>query len=178
MIRISFHRHAQTEDNVAGVASGHRDAQLTSVGRARASTEWHERFANESFDVIFTSDTQRAHETASLIFAGRGIPIIQDARLRECNYGDLEGHPQSEIAAVRGRGPNESFPNGESYVEVASRMAEFLGQLGKEWDGRRVMIVGHRATSWTLKHFAEGVPLGDALESPLTMSANFEYDPG
>ncbi len=42
---------------------------------------------HKHYVVVFTPDLGRAVETMSFAFAGADIPIIQDARLRECNDG-------------------------------------------------------------------------------------------
>ena len=179
MIEIWCAGHAQTHDNVAGVASGHGDVALTDEGRNHARTVLRERYANESFDVIFTSDTQRAYDTARLIFEGRGIPIVQDVRLRQCDYGDLTGRPQSEIAAARTAAIAAPFSNGESYQQVAQRMCAFLDDLSHHHDGKRVMIIGHRATFWTLRHWLKSVALADAVGAPVAeIPEIFEYGQG
>ena len=95
MVAIWYEAHAQTHDNAGGVASGHRDVGLTDLGREQARGPKRARYRGEHFDVVLTSDTQRAYDTARLMFEGRGIPIVQDARLRECDYGDLEGEAAS-----------------------------------------------------------------------------------
>jgi len=68
--------HAQTYHNAAGLASGHYDVALTEQGREDAQTVLRTRYAGQHFDVVFTSDTQRAYDTACLIFAGRLLPIL------------------------------------------------------------------------------------------------------
>ena len=103
--------------------------------------------------MVYTSDTQRAYDTACLMFAGRPIPILQDARLRECDYGDFEGRPRPEIKAARPAAIHEPFPHGESYAQVAVRMRSFLAQLAAERDGQQLMLVGHAATLWMLEHW-------------------------
>jgi broad specificity phosphatase PhoE len=40
---------------------------------------------------VFTSDLARAVQTAEIAFAGSDLPIRRDQRLRECNYGRLNG---------------------------------------------------------------------------------------
>ena len=70
MIEIWYERHAQTHDNVVGLASGHRNVALTEVGREQARTILRQKYAEERFDIVFTSDTQRAYETARLVFEG------------------------------------------------------------------------------------------------------------
>lgn len=163
MIDIWFERHAQTHHNVAGLASGHADVALTAHGREDARSILRSRYASQHFDVVFTSDTQRAYDTAGLIFAGRPIPIVRDARLRECDYGDFEGRPRVDMEAARPLAIDVPFPHGESYAQVAVRMRSFLTQLAAECDGQRVLLVGHAATLWMLAHWLRDRPLAEVV---------------
>ena len=167
MVVIWYERHAQTHDNVAGVASGYRDVALTDLGREQARGVMAKRYAGVHFDAVFTPDRQRAYETAQLIFEGRGIPVMQDTRLRACDYGDLEGRPRAEMSAARVNAVNEPFPNGESYDQVAQRVLSFLEELAVLHDGKQVMIVGTGGTLPVLQHLINGIPLSEALGSPL-----------
>ena len=159
MIDLWFEAHAQTYHNAADLASGHYDVALTEQGREQARSVLRARHAGQHFDRAFTSDTQRAYETACLIFADRPIPILQDARLRECDYGDFEGRPRAEMEVARLSAIYTPFPRGESYLQVAERMRCFLAQLAVECDGQRVMLVGHGATLWMLEHWLRALPL-------------------
>jgi len=159
MIDIWFEAHAQTYHNAAGLASGHYDVALTDQGREHAQTVLRARYTGQHFDVVFTSDTQRAYDTAGLIFAGRPVPILRDARLRECDYGAFEGRPRVEMEKARLSAISTPFPQGESYVQVAVRMHSFLVQLAAERDGQQVMLVGHAATLWMLEHWLHARPL-------------------
>lgn len=163
MIAILFVGHAETVDNAAGVASGHGNPPLTDRGREYASTTLRARYRDQEVDVVFTSDTQRAFDTARLIFEGRGVAIRQDARLRECDYGDLEGRPRHEMEAARERAVTAGFPHGESYVQVAERMRRFLDDLADRHDGENVFLVGHRATLVMLEHWIAGRGLDQAV---------------
>lgn len=163
MIDIWFEAHAQTYHNAAGLASGHYDVALTEHGREHARSVLRKRYADQHFDVVFTSDTQRAYDTACLICAGRALPILRDARLRECDYGDLEGRPRAEMETARLSAIGAPFPHGESYTQVATRMHSFLGQLAAERDGQQVLIVGHGATLWMLEHWLRARPLAEVV---------------
>lgn len=175
MIRIWVEGHEQTHD--VGIASGHKDVELTDVGRERARTVLREKYAGFGLDMVFTSDMQRAYETAQLAFEGRDIPIVKDARLRECDYGELTGAPQPEIAAIRPQTIDRPFPGGESYTQVAERHRQFLDHLTTLPDVKRVMLIGHRSTFWMLRHWLKGVPLREAVNSPITERPEvFEYD--
>ena len=163
MIEIRVEGHALTPHNEAGLASGHADVPLSEAGIEHARTKRRHRFANESFDVIYTSDTQRAYETARLIFADRDISIIQDARLRECDYGDYEGLPRSEMEAARPSSHSVPFPNGESYQMVAIRMRDFLDDLVTRGSPQRTLLVAHLATIWMLEYWIEGRALDEVV---------------
>jgi broad specificity phosphatase PhoE len=163
MIDLWVETHAETYHNAAGLASGHIDVALTAHGREQAQTVLRTRYATQPFDVVFTSDTQRAYDTACLIFAGLSVPILQDARLRECDYGDLEGHPRVEIDSARLSAIHTPFLHGESYTQVAVRMRSFLAQLATERDGQQVLLIGHAATLWTTRHLVQRSPLEDVV---------------
>jgi broad specificity phosphatase PhoE len=177
MIEILFEGHAQTHHNAIGVASGHYDVALTDKGREQASSAGRQHYANAHFDAVFTSDTQRAFHTAGLIFAGRDIPIMQDARLRECDYGDFEGRPRSEMEAARPSAIRQPFPNGESYEQVALRMRDFLRRLAATYDGKRVLLVGHMATLWMLEHWLRHIPLAEAVGNEADRSRLYLLNP-
>ena len=129
MITIEFEGHATTTDNEASVASGHNDVALSERGRHQAAGEKRRRYENIKFDAVFTSDLSRAYDTAKLMFAGRDIPVIQDPRLRECDYGDLTQRPRAEMEAVRAQSISNPFPKGESLEQVMDRMKSFIDDL-------------------------------------------------
>ena len=119
--------------------------------------------------------TARAVETAEIAFAGSALPIHRDARLRECNYGDLNGALVAELDAVRLRHVDEPFPGGESYRAAVARMGELLDELAAERDGERVLLIGHSATRWALDHLANGVPLEELIAAPFDWQEGWVY---
>ena len=159
MITIYFEGHATTSDNEASVASGHNDVDLSERGRHQAAGEKRRRYENIEFDTVFTSDLSRAYDTAKLMFEGKDIPIIQDARLRECDYGDLTQRPRAEMEAVRAQSILEPFPNGESLEQVMDRMKSFINDLSQTYRDQQVLIIGHSGTLWGLENNINGVPL-------------------
>src|SRR5437867_11304197 len=121
MIDLWCEMHAETYHNTADLASGHYDVALTDHGREHAQSVLRARYAGQHFDVVFTSDTQRAYDTACLIFTDRPIPIRRDARLRECDYGEFEGRPRVEMEMARLSAISTPFPTGESYAQAAEQ---------------------------------------------------------
>jgi broad specificity phosphatase PhoE len=163
MIDIWFEYHAETHHNAAGLASGHYDVALTNRGREHAQSVLRARYSAQHFDAAYTSDTQRAYDTARLMTAGRGIPILRDARLRECDYGVFEARPRTEMEAARLSAIHTPYPEGESYRQVAERMRSFLTDLANERDGQCIMIIGHGATLYTLNHWLRRMSLEEAI---------------
>lgn len=170
MITIIFEAHGTTFDNEAHLASGHNDVELSSLGIKQAK-ELGERYKYDHFDVIFCSDLQRSYKTAEIAFGNR-FPIIKDKRLRECDYGDLTRHPSDEVEPQKAARINRPFPNGESYEQASKRMKEFLDDLKKNYDGKKVMVIGHRSTQYGLEHWIKGISLKDLV------STLFKWQPG
>ena len=88
---------------------------------------------------------------------------MHDARLRECDYGNFEGRPRTEMELARAAAIRVPFPHGESYEQVAVRMRIFLEELAAERDGQQVLLIGHSATLWMLDHWLRDRPLEAAV---------------
>lgn len=175
MVTIVFEAHSTTTDNEAHLSSGWNDVALSPLG-IRQSHELGARYAGDRIDAIYCSDLQRAVRTAEIAFADRGWPIIQDPRLRECDYGDLTQKPSELVTAEKPRRISTPFPNGESYEDTAARMRAFLEDLLRERDGQRVMVIGHRATQYGLEHWIRGVPLADVVAAPWAWQPGWTYE--
>jgi broad specificity phosphatase PhoE len=168
-VEIIFEFHSTSSDNEAGSASGWRDPPLSAKGRAQAR-ELGERRQREQIDAVFCSDLGRAIETAEIAF-GEHIRIHADRRLREYDYGTLTGSPREVIHAERPRRLDTPFPDGESFRDVARRVRSFLDDLARDWDGKRVVVIGHGATRLALDHLLGGLSLEDAGSQPSTWEA-------
>ena len=94
-VKIAYFVHGTTIDNEAHRATGQNQGVLSEVGR-RQSCELGKRINLDEIDVVFCSDLQRAIDSAGLIFEDKK-DIIQDSRIRECNYGKLNGMDSSLI---------------------------------------------------------------------------------
>lgn len=147
-VSITYFVHGTTIDNENGVSSGWFDAELSPKG-IEQSKALPGQIDGKKFDVVFCSDLKRAMESAKLAFDGR-VPIMADARLRECNYGDYNAMLSSVVEPMQENMVRERFPNGESYEDVKVRMADFLKFLKENYDGRSVAIVAHKAPQLAL----------------------------
>lgn len=139
-IQIIYFVHGTTYDNAMGKCSGWKQVELTDIGKERA-IKLGEIRKDTHFDIIFTSDLVRAIDSANLAFPN--VKKIQDRRLRECNYGDLDGKNKSLI--VYEEHIKEPFPNGESLRDVENRIKDFIHFLKENYEGKTIGIVAHRA---------------------------------
>lgn len=174
MITIIFETHSTTFDNENHVSSGHFEAELSPLG-IKQSGELGDRYKDVNIDAIFCSDLQRSFNTANIAFPGRNIPIIKDFRLRECDYGNLTRHPSSEVDAEKPLHIVTPFPGGESYVQTAARVLDFLEDLAKDYDGKTVMIIGHRATQYGLNQWIGGKWPDEAVTAPWKWQPGWTY---
>jgi broad specificity phosphatase PhoE len=153
-VRITYFVHATTTDNEGGLATGWQPGTLSERGREQAG-ELGRLLANQTFDAVFCSDLQRAVETAQIAFGDR-YQIAQDARLRECNYGDLTGSPSPGFKQRLAEYLDTPFANGESYRDIEKRVGEFLTSLRPAHTGGHVAIVAHQAPQLALDVLIRG----------------------
>lgn len=173
-IELVYETHSTTTDNEAGIATGWLEGRLSETGRAQAKA-LGERRRDDGLAAVFTSDLRRAVETAEIAFAVSGIPVRHDARLRECDYGELNGGPAAEIERERLRRIDEPFPGGESYRQVVERTRSFLNDLIPELDGSRVLLIAHSANRWALQHLLLGIPLEEVIVAPFEWQEGWLY---
>jgi broad specificity phosphatase PhoE len=179
VITLVYETHSTTTDNEAGIATGWNQGQLSEIGRRQAEALGARR-RDDGIAAVFTSDLRRAVETAEIAFAGLGIPVHEDWRLRECNYGDLNGAPVAEIDAERLRRIEEPFPGGESYHDVVVRTRSFLEDLPAELEGACILLIAHSANRWALQHLLEDRELAELIAVPFDWQEGWLYrlDPG
>jgi broad specificity phosphatase PhoE len=84
-VRITYFVHGTTTDNLKEISSGWYDVELSEKG-IQQSIDLKDQIKDKKFDVVFCSDLKRAVDSAKLTFENE-VEIVQDSRLRECNYG-------------------------------------------------------------------------------------------
>ena len=171
-VTLVYETHATTEDNEAGIATGWLPGRLSAIGREQARA-LGERRRDDGIAVVYTSDLRRAVETAEIAFTGSDLPVVVDARLRECNYGELAGTPDPiENRAARVDNP---YPGGESWRQAVERVVGFLDNVRCELDGQRVLVIGHSATRLALEVVTTGAGLVEVMAEPFVWQPGWEY---
>lgn len=121
-----------------------------------------QNISKEKFDAVFTSDLKRAIDSAKINFEDTQYELIQDKRIRECNYGDLNGADESFVRYDEHI--EKAFPNGESLLDVEKRITEFLGFLKQNYEGKHVAIVAHKAPQLAIEKIVFHKTWKNALE--------------
>lgn len=159
-------RHGETDWNRENRIQGGVDIPLNEAGRAQARCA-AERLADLRFDAAYSSDLNRAVETAELILAGRGLSARPDPRLREFAYGDWEGLTWKDIEADwpeqlarRRADPNYPPPGGERTHDFSARIAGMLYHIRDEHpEGGRVLVVSHGGSMAMMAVVAFDLPI-------------------
>ena len=121
-------RHGETPASRDGVLAGWADVPLTPRGVAQAEAV-RPALEGEAFAQAWCSDLQRAVDTARLAWGD----ARRDSRLREINFGELEGHawaaldPDVRRSFVEFNGFHPA--GGESLSQVRERVHGFLAEL-------------------------------------------------
>lgn len=159
-VKVIYFVHGTTYDNASERCSGWKQVELNELGKEQAKNLGEVR-KDTKFDVLFTSDLVRAIDSANIAFPDYDKKV--DERLRECNYGDYDG--ESKNLVVYEEHITNSFPNGESLKEVEERINDFIKYLKKEYDGKTVGIVAHRAPQLAFEVLTKNLTWEEALKN-------------
>jgi 2,3-bisphosphoglycerate-dependent phosphoglycerate mutase len=146
--RLLLVRHGQTIHNVAGIAQGWNDSELSDEGRSQVK-RLAERLAHSDATGIYSSSLGRALSTAEVIADATGLPIVPLDDLREMNYGRWEGRSFLDIhrddEEIYRRWIDDegcrSPGGGESHADVRIRMERAFARISAE--SSRPIVISH-----------------------------------
>ena len=163
-------RHGRTDWNDRHKLQGRTDIPLNAEGR-RMAEKAAEEYRDIPLDLCYCSPLIRARETAEIVLKGRGVPILEDERLREMSFGDYEGlensfsipdcpvnviflHPEQYTASVGGA---------ETFGELFARTGAFLREVAVPLvaQGKDILIVGHGAMNLSIISQVRSLPRKD-----------------
>ena len=153
MTRLLLVRHGLTDHNIDRRVAGYTDVDLNEEG-FRQVEKLAKRLADEKINAVYSSDLQRAIDTAKGAVSGRDIEIETCFELREMNFGDAEEMTFAELneqypdlaRSVMNVDSGLSFPGGESFANFVERVRIFLKILEQYNEDHTVLIVSHGAT--------------------------------
>lgn len=181
--RFCLVRHGETDWNAERRLQGHTDIDLNARGFAQAEQMARAiKRINLAFDVLFTSDLQRAAKTAKAIEQLFSTSAITNAGLRERHLGALQGlttdeAPQLEPDLWRShlsRNVTEELRGGESIQQFADRINTALEKIRKQYLGKTVLLVSHGGALDMMYRIASNQPL-DAEKAVAVPNASLNW---
>jgi broad specificity phosphatase PhoE len=138
-------RHGETTWNAEQRWQGRADSPLSTLGVTQARVAGEALGVGDAFDVVVTSNLNRARTTGTLIAEALGVPLTIEPDLAERDVGAWSGLTFDDIeAGWPGALEAGEQPDGwESDEEVADRAIDALRRLAKDNSGGRVLIVTH-----------------------------------
>lgn len=158
-VKIIYFVHGTTTDNLEHKSTGWLPGELSELG-IKQSIDLREKINMEEIDFVISSDLKRATDSAKFVF-GDSKEILHDERLRECNYGDLNGKDSSIV--IDEEHIDNPFPNGESLKDVEKRIRNLCDCLLENYDGKTIAIVAHKAPQLALDVITKKIPWDEAL---------------
>ncbi|MFG3404549.1 bifunctional RNase H/acid phosphatase [Streptomyces sp. NPDC048142] len=161
-------RHGETaltpEKRFSG--SGGTDPELSATGRAQAERAAGHFAALGAVQEIVSSPLRRCRETAAAVAARLGLDVRIDEGLRETDFGAWEGLTFGEVreryaddlTAWLASPDTAPTGGGESFAEVAERVAATRDRIVARYAGRTVLLVTHVTPIKTLVRLALGAP--------------------
>jgi probable phosphoglycerate mutase len=138
-------RHGETDWNRDHLWQGHTGPPLNRTGRRQAA-----ELARQirGLDAVYSSDSERAHETALILAERHGLSVTTDARLREVNFGDWEGLTRAHINERFGgaftkwlTGETSTPTGGEADEAMAERVLAAVADIAARHPAGRVLVV-------------------------------------
>ncbi len=137
-------RHTQTEDNKNRINQGHSDSPLTKIGKKQAQElgKALRTIADKGTGIsrVYSSDLGRCRQTAQIVNSYLDRKIIYTEKLREKNFGIMNGKPISDIVSRYDLDdPDLIIPQGESTNQMKKRVIDFILSL----DDPESLLVTH-----------------------------------
>lgn len=154
MKNIILIRHGTTEWNISGRVQGSKNSNLTIMAREEAKKAGH-FLKNKEIDIekIYSSDLNRAYETAEIINKYLNLDIQKTELLRENNFGIWEGKTKNEILDIDKKNyekwlkepENCLIKNGESLKDLRIRCQNFIKIIENNKE-ENILLVSHSVT--------------------------------
>ncbi|GAB4340328.1 MAG: hypothetical protein Kow0089_13870 [Desulfobulbaceae bacterium] len=143
-------RHAPTRWNEERKIQGQADSPLSEQGRALASG-WGGELASLAWQRIVCSDLGRVRETVRLLKNRLALPVTEDSRLREQDWGtwtamtlhQLKQREENILREQERQGWDFHPPGGESRREVLARVLAALRDAHRAGGAERILLVCH-----------------------------------
>lgn len=180
MTKILVIRHGESQANLEKCFAGHTDTPLSEKGHIQAEKTAEFVTGNYKVDKVYSSDLQRAYNTALPIAEKLGLEIEKDTNLREIFAGEWEEIPFADMPVKYPKEceiwlsdiGNATCPAGESVAEVQKRAGDALLKIAKENDGKTVVVATHATVVRALYCLYENVSADEMKNVPWVSNAS------
>ncbi len=172
---ITIIRHGETIWNAQQRIQGHRNSKLSENGIRQAGLV-AKSLAKREFDVLISSDLERAAETAGIINKLLQLPLEYNENMRERSFGIVEGMTLAEMKekfpreyrSYKEREPGFKFSGGESIEQLFNRVTSEIEAIARKFENKKVLIVSHGLVLETMMYKTFNIK----LNSPRVFSIN------
>ena len=148
MLEFYLVRHGQTLFNQKDLVQGACDSPLTKIGRKQAEN-LGKNMKDLHFDLCYSSPSERAMDTGNAIASVQGLEMHLDKRLKEMNFGDLEGDRNGALWSNHATTFEELIEigwvdrGGENLEMVNQRIYSFFNDMVHQYDNKKILIASH-----------------------------------
>lgn len=151
MLKLTFVRHAESENNKAGIFAGRTDCNITQEGREKAKNLLKEE--EKDFDYIYCSPLKRTIQTLQEIIPN-AEPII-DERIIEVSIGEWTGKKKCDVdenLLNLYRIGKYTPPGAETPKQVDKRVCDFVESLFSKYkDNEKILVIAHNGVMKSIK---------------------------
>lgn len=162
MTTILLARHGESDWNRDQRWQGHADRPLTGLGREQARA-LADRLTATELDAVYSSDLERARETAAIVAEPHQLPVKELPDLREVDVGSWSGLTRAEAeerfpnAFRRWTEGEEGWDDGETYEQLSERVVGAVLAIAARHPCDRVLLVAHGGSIRAVHAAALGV---------------------
>ena len=163
IIILVRHGHTPTTGKILpGRAKG---LHLSELGKEQASKVATNLSMLDSVTAVYASPMERTLETAKPIASAFGLKVQRNRGLIEADFGKWTGRKLSDLRKLSDweivqKNPSLfRFPDGESFIEIQSRMVETITRISDKHRGEIVIAVSHADTIKAFLTAMLGTPL-------------------
>ena len=172
-------RHGQSAGNAEGRFGGHGPTPLSTLGKQQAEIT-AKALAKEHITAIYSSDLERALQTATPLGDLLGLQVNATEAFRERHVGVLEGltfdeskanHPEDYFALVN-RNVHHVITDGESYRHLLKRATNELWEILRTHKGGRIAVFSHTGAICFMTLHLMGAIRRDTRQTPWIVTSN------
>lgn len=176
-MKLYLTRHGQTEWNLQGRYQGRLHSNLTDLGVNQA--KWlGKHLESTPIDIICSSSSKRAVDTAKYIKGNRDISIEYYDDLKEIDLGHWQGKTHDDVQVQDAEQYHNFFNKPEAFVaskqesfqDVISRGGQCLEHIANKHAGKSVLIVSHGVLLKGILAHVKGLDISEFWSGPFMKS--------